>query len=422
VVDYWRVIKMKKEKLVLAYSGGLDTSIIIPWLKENYDFEIIACCVNVGQEDDMVEVKNKALLSGASKIYVEDVTDEFVEDYVFDALKANAVYEGKYLMGTAIARPLIAKKLVEVAHKEGAKYIAHGCTGKGNDQVRIETAIAALDPEMKIIAPWRIWDIQSREDAIQYAEDRNIKLNVTREKIYSRDQNLLHISHEGGHIEDPKNQPKLDELLMMTKTLKDAKDDPDTIEIEFFKGVPIKLNGKEMSGKQILGELNKIGGDHGVGVVDLLENRMVGMKSRGIYETPGGTILWYAHSELERLVLEKEVQHYKEVISKKYAELIYNGMWYSGLKTAFDAFVKETQKTVSGKVKVQLYKGNVISAGMTSPYAIYDDNISSFGYSELYDHHDAEGFIKLFSLPYKIKAHCLGAGQNKKSLMSKIAK
>ena len=413
---------MKKEKLVLAYSGGLDTSVIIPWLKENYDFEIIACCVNVGQEDDMVEVKNKALLSGASKIYVEDVTDEFVEDYVFDALKANAVYEGKYLMGTAIARPLIAKKLVEVAHKEGAKYIAHGCTGKGNDQVRIETAIAAIDPEMKIIAPWRIWDIQSREDAIQYAEDRNIKLNVTREKIYSRDQNLLHISHEGGHIEDPKNQAKLDELLMMTKTLKDAKDDPETIEIEFFKGVPIKLNGKEMSGKQILGELNKIGGEHGVGVVDLLENRMVGMKSRGIYETPGGTILWYTHAELERLVLEKEVQHYKEVISKKYAELIYNGMWYSGLKTAFDAFVKETQETVSGKVKVQLYKGNVISAGMTSPYAMYDDDISSFGYSELYDHHDAEGFIKLFSLPYKIKAHCLGAGQNKKTVMNKIAK
>ncbi|HAE42560.1 MAG TPA: argininosuccinate synthase [Clostridiales bacterium] len=413
---------MKKEKLVLAYSGGLDTSIIIPWLKENYDFEIIACCVNVGQEDDMVEVKNKALLSGASKIYVEDVTDEFVEDYVFDALKANAVYEGKYLMGTAIARPLIAKKLVEVAHKEGASYIAHGCTGKGNDQVRIETAIAAIDPEIKIIAPWRIWDIQSREDAIQYAEDRNIKLNVTKEKIYSRDQNLLHISHEGGHIENPKNQAKLDELLMMTKTLKNAKDDPEMIEIEFFKGVPIKLNGKEMSGKQILGELNRIGGEHGVGVVDLLENRMVGMKSRGIYETPGGTILWYAHAELERLVLEKEVQHYKEIISKKYAELIYNGMWYSGLKTAFDAFVKETQETVSGKVKVQLYKGNVISAGMTSPYAIYDDDISSFGYSELYDHHDAEGFIKLFSLPYKIKAHCLGAGQNKKTIGHKIAK
>jgi len=413
---------MEKEKLVLAYSGGLDTSIIIPWLKENYDYEIIACCVNVGQGDDMVEVKNKALLSGASKIYIEDVTDEFVEDYVFDALKANAVYEGKYLMGTAIARPLIAKKLVEVAHMEGAQYIAHGCTGKGNDQVRIETAIAAIDPEMKIIAPWRIWDIQSREDAIQYAEDRNIQLNVTREKIYSRDQNLLHISHEGGHIEDPKNQPKLNELLMMTKTLKDAKDDPEMVEIEFFKGVPIKLNGKEMSGKQILGELNKIGGDHGVGVVDLLENRLVGMKSRGIYETPGGTILWYAHLELERLVQEKEVQHYKEVISKKYAELIYNGMWYSGLKTAFDAFIKETQETVSGKVKVQLYKGNIISAGMTSPYAIYDDNISSFGYSELYDHHDAEGFIKLFSLPYKIKANCFGAGQNKKPVMSKIAK
>ncbi|MBN2286173.1 MAG: argininosuccinate synthase [Tissierellales bacterium] len=415
-------MKMEKEKVVLAYSGGLDTSIIVPWLKENYDFEIIACCVNVGQEDDMLEVKAKALMAGASKIYIEDVTDEFVENYVFDALKANAVYEGKYLMGTAIARPLIAKTLVDVAHKEGAKYIAHGCTGKGNDQVRIETVIASIDPEIKIIAPWRLWDIKSREDAIDYADARNIKLTVSKEKIYSRDQNLLHISHEGGHVEDVKQQPKMEELLMMTKTLKDAKDEPEMVEIDFFKGIPIKLNGKEMSGKEILSALNKIGGEHGVGVIDLLENRMVGMKSRGVYETPGGTILWYAHSELERLVLEKEVQHYKEIISKKYAELIYNGMWYGGLKIAFDAFINETQETVSGKVKVQLYKGNILSAGMESPYAIYNDRLSSFGFSELFDHHDADGFIKLVSLPYKIKAYCLGEEYQKKTFSKKMIK
>jgi argininosuccinate synthase len=412
-------MKMSKEKVVLAYSGGLDTSIIIPWLKENYDFEIIACCVNVGQEDDMVEVKKKAILAGASKIYTEDVTDEFVEEFVFDALKANAVYEGKYLNGTAIARPLIAKTLVEVAHKEGAKYIAHGCTGKGNDQVRIETVIASIDPNIQIIAPWRIWDIKSREDAIDYAEARNIELTVTKEKIYSRDQNLLHISHEGGHIEDMKQQPKMEELLMMTKTLKDAKDEPETVEIEFFKGKPIKVNGKELSGKEVLSTLNHIGGEHGVGVIDLLENRMVGMKSRGVYETPGGTILWYAHSELERLVLEKDVQHYKAQIANKYAELIYNGMWYGGLKMAFDGFINQTQETVSGKVKVQLYKGNILSAGMESPYAIYNDRISSFGFSELFDHHDAEGYIKLVSLPFKIKAHCLGEEYQKKTFKSK---
>ena len=399
---------MEKEKIILAYSGGLDTSIIIPWLKENYDFEIVACCVNVGQEDNMEEVKEKAIASGADKIYVEDVVDEFVEEYVFDALKANAVYEGKYLMGTAIARPLIAKKLVEVAHKENAGYIAHGCTGKGNDQVRIETVISSIDPNIKIIAPWRIWDIKSREDAIEYAEKRNIKLNVSRKKIYSRDQNILHISHEGGHIEELKNQPVTDDLLMMTKSLAEAKNEPEYVEISFFKGIPIKLNGIEMTGRKILEELNKIAGEHGVGVIDLLENRMVGMKSRGVYETPGGTVLWYAHSELERLVLEKEVQHYKELVSKKYAELIYNGMWFGGLKQALDGFIDETQKTVSGNVKLMLYKGNILSAGMDSPYAIYNDRISSFGFSELFDHHDSEGFIKLVSLPYKIKAFCLG--------------
>lgn len=392
-----------KEKVVLAYSGGLDTSIIIPWLQENYDFEIIACCVNVGQEDNMDEVREKAIKSGASKIYTEDVTDEFVENYVFDALKANAIYEGKYLLGTAVARPLIAKTLVEVAHKEGAKYIAHGCTGKGNDQVRIETTIYSIDPTIKIIAPWRTWDIKSREDAIEYAEARNIQLTVTREKIYSRDQNLLHMSHEGGHIEDPVNEVKYKEILMKTNILEEAPDTPEYVEIEFEKGIPIKLNGEYLSGKEILSQLNKIGGKHGVGTVEILENRLIGMKSRGVYETPGGTILYYAHKELERLVLDKDVFHYKQTIEPKYAELVYNGMWFSGLKKALDGFINVTQERVTGKVKLKLYKGNMIPAGMSSEHAIFNDEISSFGYSDLFDHHDAEGFIKLFSLPYKIK-------------------
>lgn len=397
---------MGKEKVVLAYSGGLDTSIIIPWLKENYnDLDIIACCVNVGQEDDMNMVQKKALSSGASKVYIENVVNEFVEEYVYKGIKANAMYEGKYLLGTAYARPLIAKKLVEVAHKEGAKYIAHGCTGKGNDQVRIEAAIASLDPTMEIIAPWRIWDITSREEAIDYAEEKNIDLNgITKEKIYSRDQNILHISHEGGMLENPGNEPDFDEILIMTNTVEKAPDLAEYVEIEFEKGIPVKLNSKKLNGENMMKALNKIGGTHGIGVIDLLENRLVGMKSRGIYETPGGTILVEAHKYLESFVLEKDEAHFKDMIGLKYAELIYNAQWFSGLKNAFDAFVDSTQKNVTGKVKLKLYKGTIKFAGMTSDNALYNESISSFSTGDLYDQKDATGFIHLYSLPFKIQA------------------
>lgn len=397
---------MGKEKVVLAYSGGLDTSIIIPWLKENYnDLDIIACCVNVGQEDDMDLVEKKALSSGASKVYIENVVNEFVEEYVYKGIKANAMYEGKYLLGTAYARPLIAKKLVEVAHKEGAKYIAHGCTGKGNDQVRIEAAIASLDPTMEIIAPWRIWDITSREEAIDYAEEKNIDLNgITKEKIYSRDQNILHISHEGGMLENPGNEPDFDEILIMTNTVEKAPDLAEYVEIEFEKGIPVKLNNKKLNGENMMKALNKIGGTHGIGVIDLLENRLVGMKSRGIYETPGGTILVEAHKYLESFVLEKDEAHFKDMIGLKYAELIYNAQWFSGLKNAFDAFVDSTQKNVTGKVKLKLYKGTIKFAGMTSDNALYNESISSFSTGDLYDQKDATGFIHLYSLPFKIQA------------------
>lgn len=397
---------MGKEKVVLAYSGGLDTSIIIPWLKENYnDLDIIACCVNVGQEDDMDLVEKKALSSGASKVYIENVVNEFVEEYVYKGIKANAMYEGKYLLGTAYARPLIAKKLVEVAHKEGAKYIAHGCTGKGNDQVRIEAAIASLDPTMEIIAPWRIWDITSREEAIDYAEEKNIDLNgITKKKIYSRDQNILHISHEGGMLENPGNEPDFDEILIMTNTVEKAPDLAEYVEIEFEKGIPVKLNNKKLNGENMMKALNKIGGTHGIGVIDLLENRLVGMKSRGIYETPGGTILVEAHKYLESFVLEKDEAHFKDMIGLKYAELIYNAQWFSGLKNAFDAFVDSTQKNVTGKVKLKLYKGTIKFAGMTSDNALYNESISSFSTGDLYDQKDATGFIHLYSLPFKIQA------------------
>lgn len=397
---------MEKEKVVLAYSGGLDTSIIIPWIKENYnDLDIIACCVNVGQEDNMDFVQKKAISSGASKVYIENVVNEFVEEYVYKGIKANAAYEGKYLLGTAYARPLIAKKLVEVAHKEGAKYIAHGCTGKGNDQVRLETAIASLDPTIKIIAPWRIWDITSREEAIDYAESKNIDLNgITKKRIYSRDQNILHISHEGGMLENPSNEPDFDELLMMTNTVEKAPDTAEYVEIEFKKGIPVKLNGEKLNGEDMLKALNKIGGTHGIGVIDLLENRLVGMKSRGVYETPGGTVLLEAHKYLESFVLEKETAHFKENIGQKYAELVYNAMWFSGLKDAFDAFIDSTQEKVTGSVKLKLYKGTIKFAGMSSKNALYNESISSFSTGDLYDQKDATGFIHLYSLPYKIQA------------------
>ena len=402
-----------KEKVVLAYSGGLDTSIVIPWLKENYNMDIIAACINVGQDDDMEQVKIKAIESGATKIYVEDVKEEFVKDYVFSAIKANAVYEDKYLMGTAVARPLIAKKLVEIAHKEGAKYICHGCTGKGNDQVRFEAGIASIDPTIQIIAPWRIWDISSREDAIDYARQKGIKIAVTKEKIYSRDMNLMHISHEGGHLEDPGNEHRAEELYIMTKTLENAKDEPTYIELAFEKGEPTKLNGKEMSPAELLIELNRIGGENGIGVVDILENRLVGMKSRGVYESPGATILLEAHRDLERLTIDKDTAHYKQTVAIRYGELIYDGLWFSQLKESLDGFINVTQENVTGNIKLKLYKGNVMIAGMDSPYALYDEAISSFGASDLYNHEDAEGFIKLFTLPLKIAGMAKERNENK---------
>ncbi|OPJ56393.1 argininosuccinate synthase [Alkalithermobacter paradoxus] len=392
-----------KEKVVLAYSGGLDTSIIIPWLKQNYNFNIIAVCVDVGQGEEMEQVKLKAIKSGAEKVYVEDVKEEFVTDYVYKALKAGAIYEYKYLLGTSLARPLIAKKLVDIAHKEGAKYICHGCTGKGNDQVRFEVGIAAIDPSIKVIAPWRIWDIKSREEAIDYANLMNIEVAVTKEKIYSRDKNLLHVSHEGGDLENPKNEHNPDILYMMTIPLEKAKNEPTYVEIYFEKGIPNMLNGNKLSPVEMLETLNKIGGENGIGVIDLLENRLVGMKSRGVYETPGGTILFQALRELEYLTLDRDTLHYKQGISQKYAQLVYDGLWFGKLREALDSFIDTVHETVTGSVKLKLYKGNIMIAGMDSPFALYDEDISSFGESDLYNHKDAQGFINLFSLPFKIK-------------------
>ncbi|MBU3159962.1 argininosuccinate synthase [Clostridium frigoris] len=393
-----------KEKVVLAYSGGLDTSIIIAWLKENYDMDVVAACINVGQEDDMKAIEKKAMSSGAIKIYIEDLTAEFIKDYVFKGVKANATYEGKYLLGTAFARPLIAKKLVEIAHKEGAKYICHGCTGKGNDQVRFEVAIAAIDPSIKIIAPWRIWDIKSREDAIDYANARGIAINVTKEKIYSVDQNLWHASHEGGDIEDFKNDHKREMYLMITPP-EQAPDEPTFVEIYFDKGIATKVDGIELEPIDVVKVLNKIGGDNGIGIVDLVENRLVGMKSRGIYETPGGTVLYAAHKELEEITIDKDTLHYKYQVSQKYGELVYDGLWFTTMREALDAFVDKTQENVTGSVTLRLYKGNMMVSSKASPNALYDASISSFGASVLYDHKDAEGFINLFSLPSKIKAY-----------------
>ena len=396
---------MSKDKVVLAYSGGLDTSIIIPWLKENYDLEVIACCVNVGQEDDMEEVRKKAVESGATKVYVEDKREEFVRDYAFRGLKAGAVYEHKYLLGTAFARPLIAKTLVDAAHKENAKYICHGATGKGNDQVRFETGIASFDPELKIIAPWRMWDINSREDAIDYANKHGISVPVTKEKIYSRDQNLWHISHEGGDIEDLTTEHQEDILYLMTTSPEKAKNDPTYVEISFEKGWPVKVDGKALAPVELLETLNKIAGENGVGITDIVENRIVGMKSRGIYETPGGTLLMEALNELECIIFDKDTLNFKKLVSQKYADLTYSGQWFTPLREALDAFVDKVHENATGTIKLKLYKGNIKVAGRYSDYALYSEKISSFGDSgELYSHKDAEGFIKLFSLPNKIRA------------------
>jgi len=392
-----------KEKVILAYSGGLDTSIITSWLMENYDFDVIAVCVNVGQDDDMEEVREKALKTGASKIYIEDVTEGFIRDYAFQMLKAGAVYEDKYLMGTSIARPIIAKKLVEIAHKEGAKYICHGCTGKGNDQVRFEVGITSIDPDIQIIAPWRIWDIKSREEAIDYAHAKGIEIPVTKQKIYSRDKNLWHISHEGGDLENLANEHKTDMYLLITPPEK-AKDEVSYINISFEKGVPTKIDGVSYGPVELMEKVNKIACENGIGVIDIVENRLVGMKSRGVYETPGGTILYEAHKNLEYITIDKQTYHYKQLVSQKYAELVYDGLWFTVLREALDAFVNKTQENVTGDVKLKLYKGNMMVAGIKSDYALYDEGISSFGASALYDHKDSEGFIKLFGLPCRIKA------------------
>lgn len=393
-----------KEKVILAYSGGLDTSIIIPWLKENYDIDVIAVCANVGQEENMDEIYEKALKSGASKAYIEDLSEEFVTQAIFKAIKAEAKYENKYLLGTSLARPIIAKRLVEIAHKVNAKYICHGCTGKGNDQVRFEASISAIDPSIEVIAPWRLWDIKSREDAIDYANENNIEVSATKEKIYSVDANLFHISTEGGDIENLKNEHKEDLVYKKCNPIEKASDIAEYVEIYFEKGEPKKVNNEQLSPVEIIKKLNDIGAKHGVGVIDILENRLVGMKSRGIYETPGGTILYEAHNILESATLDKDTIHYKQVIAHKYSELIYNGMWFSKLKESIDAFIEETQENITGTVNIKLYKGNIKPAGIFTENALYDESISSFGDSELYDHKDAGGFINLFTLPLKIKA------------------
>ena len=397
----------KKEKVVLAYSGGLDTSIIIPWLKENYDYEVIAVCGDVGQGKETEGLEEKALKTGASKLYIENLQDEYVREYIYPTLKAQAVYEGKYLLGTSHARPCIAKRLVEIAKAEGASAICHGCTGKGNDQVRFELTIKALAPEMKIIAPWRIWDIKSREDEIEYAQKRGISVPVTKEDNYSMDRNLWHLSHEGSDLEDPWNEPQFNKILKLMVPPEQAPDTPTYVEIEFDKGIPVKIDGKEYAPVDLIKKCNELAGKNGVGIDDIVENRLVGMKSRGVYETPGGTLLYYAHRELEYLTLDRQTLHYKEQIANKFAELVYDGNWFTPLREALSAFVDKTQETVSGTVRLKLYKGNIMSAGAKSKYSLYDEDIATFAEDEVYDQKDSAGFINLFGLPLKVRATML---------------
>ena len=393
------------KKVVLAYSGGLDTSIIIPWLKENYDnCEVIAVAGNVGQGGELEGLEEKAKKTGASKLYIADLTDEFADDYIIPTVKAGAVYEGKYMLGTSFARPIIAKRIVEIALKEGADAICHGCTGKGNDQVRFELTIKAFAPDMKIIAPWRIWDLKSRDEEIDYAEAHNVPLNITRETNYSKDKNLWHLSHEGLDLEDPANEPNYDKILELGVTPEKAPDKPTYITLSFEKGVPVALDGKKMKASALIAELNKLGGANGIGIADIVENRLVGMKSRGVYETPGGTILYFAHEVLESLCLDKETAHFKQHVALKFADLVYNGQWFTPLREALSAFVDSTQQTVTGEVKLKLYKGNITPAGVTSPYSLYDEDIATFAEDESYDQKDSEGFINLFGLPIKVKA------------------
>lgn len=396
---------MSKEKVVLAYSGGLDTSIIIPWLKENYDCEVIAVCGDVGQGKETEGLEERAKKAGASKLYIEDLRDEYVKDFIFPTLKAGAVYEGKYLLGTSHARPIISKRLVEIAEKEGATAICHGATGKGNDQVRFELTIKALAPYLKIIAPWRIWDIKSREDAVDYAQAHGIEIPVTKKDLYSRDRNIWHISHEGMDLEDPANEPQLDNLLKLTVPPEKAPDTPKYITIGFEKGEPVSIDGKKYDPRPLVEELNKIGGEYGVGIADIVEDRLVGMKSRGVYETPGGTILYKALEELEYLCLDRDTQSFKRQAAIKFSELVYDGKWYTPLRESLSAMVDVMEETVTGEVKLKLYKGSVTPAGAKSPYSLYNESIASFGDShELYSHKDAAGFINLFGLPLKVRA------------------
>lgn len=393
-----------KEKVVLAYSGGLDTSVIIPWLKENYDFDVIAVAVDVGQKDDFAAVEKKALQIGASKFYAADKKEELVNDFIIPMLKSGAKYEGTYLLGTSIARPVIAKALVEIAQQEGASYIVHGATGKGNDQVRFELGIKALAPNMKVIAPWRIWDIKSRKQEIEYLKSHGIELPFKENTSYSRDENLFHISHEGLELESPHNAPDYNHVLQWVLPLEKTSDTPECISIDFEKGVPVKLNGKSMSALDIINSLNEIGAKHGVGVIDLVENRLVGMKSRGVYETPGGTILYFAHEELERLCMDRESLHAKMKLSNDMAKLIYNGQWFTRYRKALSAFVEETQEFITGTVNLKLYKGNILLNGMDSKYSLYSEEFSTFDEDTVYNQQDAEGFINLFGLPIKIEA------------------
>ena len=396
-----------KEKVVLAYSGGLDTTAIIPWLKETFDYEVICCCINVGQGEELNGLEERAKMSGASKLYIEDIVDEFCEDYIVPCVQANAIYENKYLLGTSMARPAIAKRLVDIARKEGAVAICHGATGKGNDQIRFELSIKALAPDIKIIAPWRmtdVWTMQSREDEIEYCKQHGIDLPFDHSHSYSRDSNIWHVSHEGLELEDPSLEPNFSNMLVMGVTPEQAPDEDEYVTMTFEKGVPTSVNGVKMKVSDIIRKLNELGGKHGIGIVDIVENRVVGMKSRGVYETPGGTILMAAHRQLEELVLDRATMEVKKDMGNKLAQIVYEGKWFTPLCDAVKAFVESTQEYVTGEVKFKLYKGNIIKAGTTSPYSLYSESLASFTTGDLYDHHDADGFITLFGLPLKVRA------------------
>ena len=404
-----------KEKVVLAYSGGLDTTAIIPWLKETFDYDVICCCIDCGQGNELDGLEERARLSGASKLYIEDLVDDFCDNYIVPCVQANAVYENKYLLGTSMARPAIAKRLVDIARKEGASAICHGATGKGNDQIRFELGIKALAPDIKIIAPWRLdtWGMQSREDEMAYLEAHGIPFEASHDNSYSRDRNIWHLSHEGLELEDPANEPNYKHLLQLGVSPEDAPDVPEYITLDFEAGVPVAVNGEKLGPVEMLKKLNEIGGKNGIGIADICENRVVGMKSRGVYETPGGTILYYAHRELEYLCTDKKTQAFNEIASNKFTELVYSGEWYTPLREALSAYFDKVNETVTGTVKLKLYKGNIIPAGSTSPYSLYNESMASFTTGELYNHKDADGFINLFGLPLKVRAMMMANNENK---------